>query len=147
MSVSTVGTYDQLSDLQLEAEVRQQLSGWFGADGVSQWSLLRVYRIPFAQPNQVGGPCELYDWGYGVCVTDAGVLGSTDHEAGAERGRGRQGSADGDGKVALMATGRGARWRQGRGPLWRRGRVQRPGPGALMPTGMGIVRTRQKPGD
>ncbi|GLC46739.1 hypothetical protein PLESTB_001358300 [Pleodorina starrii] len=52
VSVSTVGTFDQLSDSALEAEVRQQLSGWFGAGEVASWSHLRTYRIPFAQPNQ-----------------------------------------------------------------------------------------------
>ena len=53
VSVSTVGTLDELSDGALEAAVRTQLGGWFGADDVKGWSLLRVYRIPFAQPNQV----------------------------------------------------------------------------------------------
>lgn len=53
VSVSTVGTFDDLSDAQLEAAVREQLSKWFGARNVEPWSLLRIYRIPFAQPNQV----------------------------------------------------------------------------------------------
>lgn len=56
VSVSTVGTFDSLSDAQLEAAVREQLSEWFGASEVASWAALRTYRIPFAQPNQVGGP-------------------------------------------------------------------------------------------
>lgn len=52
VSVSTIGTHDQLSDAQLEAAVREQLAGWFGAAEVGSWSHLRTYRIPFAQPNQ-----------------------------------------------------------------------------------------------
>ena len=53
VSVSTVGTLDELSDAALEAAVRAQLGAWFGAKETEEWSLLRVYRIPFAQPNQV----------------------------------------------------------------------------------------------
>jgi histone acetyltransferase MYST1 len=34
------------------AQVRQQLGGWFGTGEVATWKLLRVYRIPFAQPSQ-----------------------------------------------------------------------------------------------
>ncbi|GAX76829.1 hypothetical protein CEUSTIGMA_g4275.t1 [Chlamydomonas eustigma] len=52
VSVSTVGTHDELSDVQLEAEAKKQLGGWFGQDQVQSWSLLKIYRIPFAQPNQ-----------------------------------------------------------------------------------------------
>ncbi len=55
VSVSTIGTQDQLTDAQLEAAVREQLAGWFGAAEVGSWSHLRTYRIPFAQPNQVSG--------------------------------------------------------------------------------------------
>ncbi len=29
------------------------MAEWFGQDEVASWQLLRVYRIPFAQPNQV----------------------------------------------------------------------------------------------
>ena len=53
VSASTVGTLDELSDAALEAEVRRQLGGWFGAGQVQAWKLIRIYRIPFAQPNQV----------------------------------------------------------------------------------------------
>jgi predicted NAD/FAD-dependent oxidoreductase len=35
----------------LEARVRAQLTEWFGPE-VSEWQLLRVYRIPHAQPDQ-----------------------------------------------------------------------------------------------
>ncbi|KXZ45256.1 hypothetical protein GPECTOR_56g352 [Gonium pectorale] len=52
VSVSTVGTFDQLSDGELEAAVRKQLGGWFGAGQVAAWRHLRTYRIPFAQPSQ-----------------------------------------------------------------------------------------------
>mmetsp|Transcript_30975 Transcript_30975/g.68650 ORF Transcript_30975/g.68650 Transcript_30975/m.68650 type:complete len:484 (-) Transcript_30975:553-2004(-) len=52
VSVSTVGTFDELSDAALEGAVRKHLSSWFGEQAVAGWSLLRVYRIPFAQPNQ-----------------------------------------------------------------------------------------------
>jgi len=52
VSVSTIGTYDSLSDSELEKEVKAELAGWFGG-AVQDWKLLRNYRIPFAQPNQV----------------------------------------------------------------------------------------------
>lgn len=53
VSVSTIGTRDELSDAELEATVRREAAEWFGADSVSSWRHLRTYRIPFAQPNQV----------------------------------------------------------------------------------------------
>lgn len=56
-SVSTVGTFDNLSDSALEAAVRSHLTEWFGASELNTWKLLRIYRIPFAQPNQVSAPC------------------------------------------------------------------------------------------
>ncbi|KAG2448128.1 hypothetical protein HYH02_006713 [Chlamydomonas schloesseri] len=52
VSVSTVGTFDNLNDAALEAEVRKHLATWFGAKEVDSWTHLRTYRIPFAQPNQ-----------------------------------------------------------------------------------------------
>lgn len=52
ISVSTVGTQDQLSDDALAATVKKELAGWFSATDVESWSLLKVYRIPFAQPSQ-----------------------------------------------------------------------------------------------
>lgn len=51
VSVSTIGTYDNLSDEELERDVKEELTGWFGGT-VQDWKLLRNYRIPFAQPNQ-----------------------------------------------------------------------------------------------
>jgi hypothetical protein len=43
-----------LSDKGLEDAVRPQLAAWFGgADVVEGWELLRIYRIPYAQPSQV----------------------------------------------------------------------------------------------
>ena len=42
-----------MSDVELEDAVRSQLGGWFGADEVAAWKLIKVYRIPFAQPDQV----------------------------------------------------------------------------------------------
>ena len=53
VSVSTIGTQSQMSEAELAEAVRQELGGWFGVDQVASWKLLRSYRIPFAQPNQV----------------------------------------------------------------------------------------------
>jgi hypothetical protein len=58
VSVSTVGTHPELSEAQLEAAVRQQLATWFGQAEVASWAHLRTYRIPFAQPNQVGSGAQ-----------------------------------------------------------------------------------------
>lgn len=55
VSVSTIGTLDDLSEQQLVDTVKAELGGWFGADEVAGWQHLKTYRIPFAQPNQVGG--------------------------------------------------------------------------------------------
>lgn len=54
VSVSTVGTQPGLSDEQLEEALRAELGRWWGSDAVGAWRHLRTYRIPFAQPNQVG---------------------------------------------------------------------------------------------
>ena len=43
------------SDAALEAQVRHQLAGWFGAAQVARWRRLRIYRIPFAQFEQTPG--------------------------------------------------------------------------------------------
>ncbi len=56
MSVSTIGTQDGLSDAQLAAAAKAELAQWFGAGETDTWELLRVYRIPFAQPNQARLP-------------------------------------------------------------------------------------------
>ncbi len=50
VSVTVLGI-PALSDGQLDAAVREQLRGWFGAQ-VRGWRLLRALRIPFALPAQ-----------------------------------------------------------------------------------------------
>ena len=50
-SVSLLGTYPDKSDADLAEEVKKELQSWFG-DSVTDWQLLRNYRIPYAQPNQ-----------------------------------------------------------------------------------------------
>ncbi|KAK9836272.1 hypothetical protein WJX81_001340 [Elliptochloris bilobata] len=52
VSVSTIGTRQELDDEALAAAAQRELAPWFGAGEVAAWQLLRVYRIPFAQPNQ-----------------------------------------------------------------------------------------------
>ena len=54
-SATVLGCVDTsaLSDDALQASVRAQLSGWFGAAAdVYKWTFLRAYRIPYAQPEQ-----------------------------------------------------------------------------------------------
>lgn len=53
VSVSTIGMQPELSDAQLADTVKAELASWFAAGEVATWQLLRIYRIPFAQPNQV----------------------------------------------------------------------------------------------
>ena len=53
VSVSTIGTQPEMSDEQLAEAVKAEMATWFGADQTATWQLLRIYRIPFAQPNQV----------------------------------------------------------------------------------------------
>ena len=50
ISVTVVGNPD-LSDYHLEAEVREQMEGWFG-EGVEHWQHLKTYRIRHALPLQ-----------------------------------------------------------------------------------------------
>lgn len=52
LSVSTIGTQGDLSDQQLDERIRSELKSWFG-EAASGWELLRIYRIPYAQPDQV----------------------------------------------------------------------------------------------
>ncbi|CAL8463731.1 g3265 [Coccomyxa elongata] len=52
VSASTIGTQPEMSDAQLADAVKAELEAWFGADETAAWQLLRIYRIPFAQPNQ-----------------------------------------------------------------------------------------------
>lgn len=49
-----------MSDDALESEVRKQMGKWFGPFDVSSWKLLKIYRIPFAQPIQVCFPNETF---------------------------------------------------------------------------------------
>ena len=42
-----------MSDDELADKCKAEIAQWFGAEEVSSWQLLRIYRIPFAQPNQV----------------------------------------------------------------------------------------------
>ncbi|CAL5224451.1 g7140 [Coccomyxa viridis] len=52
VSLSTIGTQSDLSDSELAEKCKAEMAEWFGQDEVATWQLLRVYRIPFAQPNQ-----------------------------------------------------------------------------------------------
>ncbi len=54
VSLSTIGTQDELSDDQLASQAKQQMAEWFGPQLVDDWQLLKVYRISYAQPPQVG---------------------------------------------------------------------------------------------
>ena len=65
MSASTIGTHPELSDAELEAGFRAELAEWFGGQEVDTWRHLRTYRIPFAQPNQVGGRVNQAGRGWG----------------------------------------------------------------------------------
>lgn len=64
VSVSIIGSHDDMTDDALSSAVHQEMSHWFGANQTDDWKLLRVYRVPFAQPNQVGpsadGQLQLY---------------------------------------------------------------------------------------
>lgn len=53
VSASTIGTQPDISDAQLADAVKAELAAWFGVEETAAWQLLRIYRIPFAQPNQV----------------------------------------------------------------------------------------------
>ena len=53
VSVSIIGSHDDMTDDALSSAVHQEMSQWFGAKQTDDWKLLRVYRVPFAQPSQV----------------------------------------------------------------------------------------------
>lgn len=54
LSASTLSLCgEQPSDDDLDAAARRDLAKWFGESEVSRWKLLRIYRIPYAQPPQV----------------------------------------------------------------------------------------------
>jgi protoporphyrinogen oxidase len=51
-SASIIGVPSELSDEQIGDRVKSELSDWFGESITSSFKLLKVYRIPFAQPIQ-----------------------------------------------------------------------------------------------
>ena len=53
VSVSVIGTHDDMTDESLSSAVHQEMSQWFGDKQTADWKLLKVYRVSFAQPNQV----------------------------------------------------------------------------------------------
>lgn len=59
ISVSVIGSRPDLDDEELQREVLDELSEWFGRDAVSTWSHLKTYRIPFSQPPQTP-PTDLF---------------------------------------------------------------------------------------
>ncbi|XP_028800852.1 15-cis-phytoene desaturase, chloroplastic/chromoplastic-like [Neltuma alba] len=52
ISVTLIGSYEDVSDEDLAAQVVEELSSWFGEKTVRAWEHLRTYRVGFAQPNQ-----------------------------------------------------------------------------------------------
>ena len=52
VSVSLVGLYEEKTDEELEAMVREEVSEWLGGAIVASWRHLRTYRIRLAQPDQ-----------------------------------------------------------------------------------------------
>ena len=53
VSVSVIGSHDDMTDESLSSAVHQEMSQWFGEKQTADWKLLKVYRVSFAQPNQV----------------------------------------------------------------------------------------------
>lgn len=53
VSVSVIGSRDDMTDESLSSAVHQEMSHWFGDEQTADWKLLKVYRVSFAQPNQV----------------------------------------------------------------------------------------------
>ena len=53
VSVSVIGSHDDMTDESLSSAVHQEMSQWFGDKQTADWKLLKVYRVSFAQPNQV----------------------------------------------------------------------------------------------
>jgi protoporphyrinogen oxidase len=60
VAVSVVGVPAE-DDSTLDARTRGQLGGWFGAEIVGGWRLLRVYRIRHALPSQPVGALEPWE--------------------------------------------------------------------------------------
>ncbi|XP_058096643.1 15-cis-phytoene desaturase, chloroplastic/chromoplastic [Magnolia sinica] len=52
VSISVVGSCEDVPDEELTRVVIRELSGWYGTEVVESWKHLRTYRIGFAQPNQ-----------------------------------------------------------------------------------------------
>ena len=52
MSLSTIGTQPDMSDDELAEKCKAEMAQWFEEE-VASWQLLRIYRVPFAQPDQV----------------------------------------------------------------------------------------------
>jgi Flavin containing amine oxidoreductase len=52
VSTTIVGNGGGMSDDELEAAVRSQMSHWFGESEVSEWKFLRAYRVGYSQPRQ-----------------------------------------------------------------------------------------------
>ena len=65
--MSIIGTQDSLSDEQLSSAVQKEMEQWFGSSQVADWQLLKIYRIPFAQPNQAS--LSLYTCRYDLEMT------------------------------------------------------------------------------
>lgn len=51
ISVSIIGVPSQ-PDADVAEEAKRELESWFPGKGVSSWSFIRAYRIPYAQPPQ-----------------------------------------------------------------------------------------------
>lgn len=58
VSVSVLAADAPPQDEELEEAVRRELSGMFGKT-VERWTLLRIYRVPFALPVLDGGGCPI----------------------------------------------------------------------------------------
>ena len=52
MSVTLVGDLEAVPDAVLERKTRDELSQWWG-ESAYDWKLLRIYRVPYAQPAQM----------------------------------------------------------------------------------------------
>ena len=50
LSLSSIGVNDK-TDRRLDEEAREQMVAWFGM-AVTDWRLLKIYRIPCALPSQ-----------------------------------------------------------------------------------------------
>lgn len=74
LSVTTLGVPDEDDDT-LDARLRAELRGWYGAE-VERWRLLRVHRIPHAQPAQ---PPAVLDEPERPVRLHAGVFVAGDH--------------------------------------------------------------------